>query len=133
MAYRILVDRLMVTISPLTNDRGASAGLLCGSHADSLVVPRGWSVDDERLSAPRLFGVAKVETSRPSPGKRRTRVEGAVEQLELPSVERNPDPELPASVINESVEVDSAEATAGPDSPLSPLLERAFHGRPIRP
>lgn len=34
---------------------GARLNALCRRHANALAVPRGWSIDDRRESAPRLF------------------------------------------------------------------------------
>ncbi len=34
---------------------GSRANSLCRRHADALVVPKGWSIDDRREAAPRLF------------------------------------------------------------------------------
>ena len=49
-------------------------GILCRRHANALVVPRGWHIDDKRENIPRLFlapagEVAREET--PSRGIRR--------------------------------------------------------------
>jgi hypothetical protein len=32
-----------------------SSGVLCSRHADSMLVPLGWTLDDRRESVPRLF------------------------------------------------------------------------------
>lgn len=39
-------------------DEWGGSGVLCEVHADRLTVPRGWQLDDRRISAPRLFRVA---------------------------------------------------------------------------
>jgi hypothetical protein len=36
-------------------------GLLCESHADRLIVARGWELDDRRVSEPRLFSVEQAD------------------------------------------------------------------------
>jgi hypothetical protein len=36
-------------------------GLLCESHADRLIVARGWELDDRRVSEPRLFSVDQAD------------------------------------------------------------------------
>jgi hypothetical protein len=36
-------------------------GLLCESHADRLIVARGWELDDRRISEPRLFSVEQAD------------------------------------------------------------------------
>jgi hypothetical protein len=33
----------------------ARAGSLCKRHADAMVLPRGWTLDDRREAEPRLF------------------------------------------------------------------------------
>lgn len=128
MEYRILHDRLIVWLSAVDNDStGVMAGL-CRRHADSLRVPRGWSIDDEREPVPTLFHAdQQVETRKrrrsSSPSKT-----AAGEQLELTPGEAT-DPEAPG-------ESDLDEVRAEPDLPpssLPPLLERAFHGTPMRP
>ena len=43
------------------------AGRLCRRHADALVVPRGWTLDDRRQAVPQLFRVVDGE-----PEKKRT-------------------------------------------------------------
>ena len=37
------------------------AGRLCRRHADALVVPRGWTIDDRRQPVPQLFRVVDTE------------------------------------------------------------------------
>lgn len=37
------------------------AGRLCRRHADALVVPRGWTIDDRRQPIPQLFRVVDSE------------------------------------------------------------------------
>jgi len=38
-------------------------GMLCRRHADAMVVPRGWTLDDRREAKPRLFRVAEAPTT----------------------------------------------------------------------
>ncbi len=61
-------------------DEWGGSGMLCEPHADFLVVPKGWSLDDRRITEPRLFAVHRFELpSRLSPlartAKRLTRPE----------------------------------------------------------
>jgi hypothetical protein len=48
----------MVWIAPLRSDPDPSFYDLCGEHAETLRVPRGWSLDDTRpkASQPTLLG-----------------------------------------------------------------------------
>jgi hypothetical protein len=126
--YRILHDRLIVRLSALDDDSTNDISGLCCRHADSLRVPRGWSIDDERTAVPTLFHSAQ------QPGGRKRRRSSAPsqaaagEQLELTSVE--------ATDSDGSGEQSTDAARAEPDpapSSLPPLLERAFHGTPMRP
>ena len=56
IAYGFDADRLLVWLAPIdpTADRNR-AGVLCLRHADAMVVPIGWSLDDARDPTPRLF------------------------------------------------------------------------------
>lgn len=56
IAYGFDPDRLLVWLMPIdpSADRNR-AGVLCLRHADAMVVPIGWSLDDARDPTPRLF------------------------------------------------------------------------------
>jgi hypothetical protein len=69
VAYGFLTDPYVIWIDDLgAHERDhAVAGVLCRRHADSMVPPIGWALDDRRISAPRLFEPA----SAPKPPQRR--------------------------------------------------------------
>jgi len=46
------------------------AGRLCRRHADALVVPRGWTLDDRRQAIPQLFRVIDGEAEKTAPASR---------------------------------------------------------------
>jgi hypothetical protein len=50
-------------------------GLLCTRHADAMVVPKGWTLDDRREPVPRLFRIPQRPSapSRPTEGTARLR------------------------------------------------------------
>lgn len=48
------------------------AGRLCRRHADALVVPRGWTLDDRRQAIPQLFKVVESEPEKKPAVKRDT-------------------------------------------------------------
>ncbi|MEO7398961.1 MAG: hypothetical protein ABIW84_10385, partial [Ilumatobacteraceae bacterium] len=52
----------------------ARMGVICRRHADAMVVPRGWTLDDRRETRPRLFRVSEnlPSQSRSAPRQRRT-------------------------------------------------------------
>jgi hypothetical protein len=68
MAYGFDVDRLLVWLAPRDPDGGdpMRAGSLCKRHADAMVVPRGWTLDDRRESQPRLFRTAPPASTPPA-------------------------------------------------------------------
>jgi hypothetical protein len=51
--------RLLVWLEHDAISEGSRSNALCRRHADALAVPRGWSIDDRRESAPRLFSSPK--------------------------------------------------------------------------
>ena len=76
MAYGFDVDRLLVWLAPRDPDGGdpMRAGSLCKRHADAMVVPLGWTLDDRREATPRLFRTSPVVADVDEPaGRRRSR------------------------------------------------------------
>lgn len=133
------------------------SGVLCRRHADAMVVPRGWTLDDRREPHPRLFrspadasgSIARPKRRR-SPGSANT-VRDRVEQLELEAAEIeatrptaafdpgvDPDPLPGVDHDTDAAVVDAAPPWApvfDSDDDLdgllhvdSPLLARAFRG-----
>jgi hypothetical protein len=127
-------------------------GVLCRRHADAMVVPRGWTLDDRREPQPRLFrsstdasgGIARPKRRRSSGTASVARER--VEQLELDANATEIDTETGMTTIapNHALEADADEA-GGPSTPWmpdfdsdddldgllhvqSPLLARAFRG-----
>ena len=62
----------------------ARGGLLCRRHADAMVVPLGWMLDDRREPVPRLFQtkVRSAPASR-APIRRRTRQRAGDDTVQL--------------------------------------------------
>lgn len=94
------------------------AGRLCRRHANALVVPRGWSLDDRRQAIPQLFRVVDTEPEK----KRVPRGEGAAKRP--PKREKRDDgPSLFETIgaeleeIEKSQKVDPDETQAIPWSP----------------
>jgi len=139
-------EDLLFWLEPLDRWVDHYAGVLCRRHADAMVVPRGWFLDDRREPAPRLFRTPSDTTgpmARPRRRRAATSTEPTVEQLELGS--ELPPPVAPAV---EQPAVGAVESDGGvwrPDFDVdddldglleadSPLLARAFRGtdRPKR-
>jgi hypothetical protein len=129
-------------------------GLLCTRHADAMVVPKGWTLDDRREPMPRLFRIPQrpAAPSRPSDATarlRRPRHEDWArlalfdDEVPLPAADEVPETEAPVvdQPAAESGEV-GAEAPADGEAwrprfdqsddlnglltARSPLLRRAF-------
>ncbi len=74
VAYGFNTQLLAVWLNSYDPNESFGTGILCRRHADALVVPRGWHIDDRREKIPRLFlapaGGSKNEET-PSRGIRR--------------------------------------------------------------
>jgi hypothetical protein len=55
MTYGFDAEHLMVWIDSYERVNTDRAGVLCRRHADAMVVPLGWMLDDRRDPIPRLF------------------------------------------------------------------------------
>lgn len=114
-------------------------GLLCRRHADTMVVPVGWTLDDRREPTPRLFRPPSGPSAaaRDSTGPVRRPRRSTVDTPEL--FEASVDAEAGASLGAAPGPPDDVSWTPrfDPDDDLgglldadSPLLSRAFRSRP---
>ncbi|HUF99144.1 MAG TPA: hypothetical protein VMM60_13525 [Ilumatobacter sp.] len=55
-------EDLLFWIVATDTDTPFDAKLLCRRHADAMVVPRGWTLDDRRQPTPSLFQTRRYET-----------------------------------------------------------------------
>ena len=74
VSYGIDPYELVVTIEAYDDERSRRAGVLCRDHADSMVVPKGWTLDDRREPAPRLFQSRESVKVKPRRRVRRRRL-----------------------------------------------------------
>ena len=56
-AYFLDSSELLMTLENYVPVDGMQVNGLCRRHADALVVPRGWRIEDKRENVPRLFPV----------------------------------------------------------------------------
>jgi hypothetical protein len=62
-------SRRLAWFAPLDDAVGRHSGELCQRHAESMVVPKGWWLDDQRVD-PRLFTPPPIAHSTPTHGGR---------------------------------------------------------------
>lgn len=149
MAYGFDAERLFVWLAVREPDsEPMHAGSLCLRHADAMVVPRGWTLDDRREPSPRLFRPAPTEhrprerSSRPPhtaandddsqqlplPAIDGTTLEGgAVTVAAVAGPSKVVDPDATVA-IPWLPEFDDDDDLGGILSADSPLLARAFRG-----
>lgn len=132
----MIAEELLFWLAPL--DASADgAGVLCRRHADAMVVPRGWTLDDQRNGGPRLFQAERFanQQTTPTPARGRSRSHARTgEQLQIDGTGEIRRPALPpdtepTSVVEELTVIHGAadarptvvrgtEATATSPNPL---------------
>ena len=135
---------LVFWIAPLGQTPPPDARVLCQRHADAMVVPRGWTLDDRREGVLRLFTTRQAAAA-PTRRVRRTPrpVAERPEQLQIDGTGEIERPAAAASVdaADEPDPVKEWQPDFDHDDDLdgllavsSPLLARAFRGtgRPRR-
>lgn len=155
VAYGMRAEDLVFWLDHLPEDPEDGAAVLCRRHADSMVVPRGWTLDDLRDPDLHLFRPPLPAPTLRTRAPRQTRDRDATgEQLRLHTdfdldidvdIAIEPDLDLPVeAAVSDSVVEELAEHTdpdeQGPWTPAfdeaddldgllsaqSPLLSRAF-------
>jgi hypothetical protein len=123
-------EELLFWVAPFDKWVDLEAGVLCRRHADSMVVPRGWVLDDRREHAPRLFRPTADQTGgleRPRRRSPRSARPSRAVQLELDAAA----PEQAGQSVDRgewSPDFDVDDDLDGLLEVRSPLLARAFRG-----
>lgn len=123
-------ENLLFWISSLTEVNSADHGLLCRRHADAMVVPLGWTLDDRRSDQPPLFTTRTVaptaERAPTSPRSRasRPRDPGVGEQLELDGTGEIGRP--PAADAETAEEAGSVSESLDADDPATADLDSSY-------
>ncbi|MAT04593.1 MAG: hypothetical protein CL424_06080 [Acidimicrobiaceae bacterium] len=144
-------EDLLFWIAPLADSPVDEPSVLCGRHADAMVVPRGWTLDDRRENALRLFKPRPVERPEPAPRRSARRARSSddrPEQLQIDGTGEIARPAPPEVTDHESSSEPGGHVGSAPWQPAfdhdddlngllevsSPLLSRAFRGtdRPRR-
>ena len=141
VTYGIDPYELVVTLEAFDDQRSRRAGVLCRDHADSMVVPNGWTLDDRRVSAPRLFPSRESAKVKPRLRIRRQRLtDDDTGQLRLPVnftvsdvddagadvIELNKPRSRPTGIAPWQPVFDQTDDLDGLLTARSPLLSRAF-------
>jgi hypothetical protein len=123
-------EDLLFWLAPLADAPTADPNVLCKRHADAMVVPIGWTLDDRREEQPRLFKPRHATAASPSPPARRKKKASAGEQLQIDGTGEMPRPEAPAQTWQPDFDHD--DDLGGLLEVSSPLLARAFRGKDRR-
>lgn len=141
VAYGMRTEDLVFWIDVLRDSTAAAGGVLCQRHGDSMVVPRGWTLDDLRDPELHLFRPPRPERRTRSVTPRRHRSVGDdTRQLELagmlsPEADAVPPsagPEPAAGVTGQAddvdghgagAEVDAEPPTSDPDERWTPSFD----------
>jgi hypothetical protein len=147
MTYGFDAEHLMVWIDAYDSVAAGRDGVLCRRHADAMVVPLGWMLDDRRDPVPRLFKApANVTASVTRPRRSSSRHRDDTVQLELGvdvrTVETLDDDSAEPAEAEKPAEVevlpwkpmfDHSDDLGGLLEARGPLLSRAFGGKERRP
>ena len=132
VAYGMRAEDLVFWLDVLPERAEADVPVLCQRHADSMVVPRGWTLDDLRDPELHLFRPPLPAPTHRTRAPRPTRDPAAGEQLQLGAELMSPPAvEMPApaiAVTTDSVAVDDEETSTSPDAepgPWTPSFDEA--------
>ena len=148
-------EDLLFWIAPFADSPVDEPSVLCARHADAMVVPRGWTLDDRRENDLRLFKPRPSDPAPASPRRSARRSTSTDERPEQLQIDGTGEISRPADLPDESLDdqpdvadepVEAAPSTdAHPEAPwepefdhsddlngllevTSPLLSRAFRG-----
>ena len=131
VVYGMRAEDLVFWIDALPDPLEEGAGVLCLRHADSMVVPRGWTLDDLRDPDLHLFRPPLPAPTLRTKVPRSSRGHAVGEQLRLgegedptPGIEPDPEPGPEGGPWTPSF--DEADDLDGLLTARSPLLSRAF-------
>jgi hypothetical protein len=124
-------SRRLAWFAPLDEAVGRHSGELCQRHAESMVVPKGWWLDDQRVD-PQLFTPPPIAHTTTAAGGRVSKRSPATEPEADPlPLEEAPAPAQAQAHAQEwAPRFDRDDDLDGLLDAGTPLLGRAFSGRP---
>ncbi|MCU1361528.1 MAG: hypothetical protein JWN99_2817 [Ilumatobacteraceae bacterium] len=110
VSYGFDAEHLIVWLGSFQAAQGPSSGVLCRRHADAMVVPLGWMLDDRREPTPRLFRPPNEAPTGPMirPRHKRIRHDPAAATLQLQLDQFQEPDDLAAAVeqvVNEAIAI----------------------------
>lgn len=136
-AYFLDSSELLMTLENYAPVDGLQVNALCRRHADALVVPRGWRIEDKRENVPRLFPVTAPAEKPKAKGAAPKKADAKKPRAKLPrpsifdelkndkkaeTVVADPVPVQPETVPSESI-VDSDGLEETKAIPWSPQFD----------
>lgn len=121
-------SELVMTLENYVPVDGLHVNVLCRRHADALVVPRGWRIEDKRENVPRLFPVASLNDKAKEKAKEKA-AEKAIDKKAAAKKARVKPPrpsifdELKSEKKSEEVRVDSDGLEETKAIPWSPQFD----------
>jgi hypothetical protein len=138
MTYGFDAEQVMVWIDSYDRVSTDRAGVLCRRHADAMVVPLGWMLDDRRDPVPRLFKTSAQPVAAAPRQRRQARHHrddtGQLELVSDPAAVDEPAIGTPGAPVETEVlpwkpTFDQTDDLDGLLEATSPLLARAFGGQ----
>ena len=133
-AYFLDSAELLMTLENYVPVDGMQVNGLCRRHADALVVPRGWRIEDKRENVPRLFPVTPPAEKPKSAVAKKVESKKSRVKLPRPSIfddlknEKKAEEELEETkAIPWSPQFDQTDDLGGVLRPKGRLLSRAFN------
>ncbi len=128
VAYGMRAEDLVFWLDRLPEQPEDNAAVLCRRHADTMVVPRGWTLDDLRDPDLHLFR-PPLPAPLPAP-TRRTRTprrdpDHTAEQLQLSTVPEPPAITTPSDEPHVGGVDDDGDVAAAGSGPWSPSFDEA--------
>ena len=137
VAYGFDAESLTVWLEAMATVQAVRHGVLCRRHADAMIVPLGWMLDDRREPTLRLFKSAPAEEPKPRVRRPRRSRADDTDQLTLLA---DREPEAPAAKVDEVAPVPAWVPVFDPNDDLKGLLKargrllsRAFRSTPMPP
>jgi hypothetical protein len=118
-------EDLVFWLDVLGDDADPGASVLCRRHADTMVVPRGWTLDDLRDPDLHLFRPPLPAPTPRTRAPRQPRERPVAEQLHLDAELEPPAPPPPAPPAPAPPGPDDREAGEDDPGPWTPAFDEA--------